>query len=195
MPTTTLYLVRHGEADESLADDPGLTELGRAQANAVGVRLREIPAASVHHSSRQRASETAAIVAGHMGTVEPVMARSAEDLTPYPDNWDLVPNRYHDWFLQVPDEERDVGGGRLDAAVAELGKVDTGDQTRIVITHNFVVGWFVRHVLEAPWWSWMGLNTANGGFSIIRWENNDPPHLLTFNETGHLEGLWPRECQ
>jgi probable phosphoglycerate mutase len=63
------------------------------------------------------------------------------------------------------------------------------DQARLVVTHNFVVGWFVRHALDAPWWRWIGLNQANGGLSVICWQDSDPPRLLAFNDTAHLAGL------
>lgn len=41
-----LYLVRHGESD----DAGELTDLGRRQADLLGVRLRAVPFAAIHHS-------------------------------------------------------------------------------------------------------------------------------------------------
>ncbi len=189
MPTTTLYLIRHGEADETTDDDPGLTELGRRQAEAVGARLRGLDLTVVHHSPRRRAIETATIVAEQIGSAAPAPSRSADDLTPFPDDWDLVPQGYHGWLREVPNEKRDPGARRLDKAIVELSRVEATDQSRVVITHNFVIGWFVRHALDAPWWRWMGLNQANGGLTVIAWRDGDPPRLLTFNECAHLCGL------
>jgi hypothetical protein len=34
--------------------------------------------------------------------------------------------------------------------------------------HNFVIGWFVRHVLDAPEWRWMGLNQFNAALTILQ---------------------------
>ncbi len=55
-----------------------------------------------------------------------------------------------------------------------------------MVTHNFVIGWFVRHVLQAPPWRWLGLNQANCGLTVVQWGSERPPALLTFNDTGHL---------
>ena len=35
------------------------------------------------------------------------------------------------------------------------------DRHELLITHNFVIGWFVRHTLDAQVWRWIGLNQAN----------------------------------
>ncbi|MEM8921893.1 MAG: histidine phosphatase family protein [Actinomycetota bacterium] len=189
MPSTTLYLIRHGEADESGEDDPGLTDLGRRQATAVGRRLRATSTSAVLHSPRRRATETAAIVADLLPLAEPALTPAADDVTPFPQDWTTVPERYHNWLRQTPNEVRDPGARRLDAALAELGRVGAADCERIVVTHNFVIAWFVRHALDAPWWRWIGLNQANGGLTVIRFHGTDPPRLLAFNDTQHLERL------
>ena len=53
-------------------------------------------------------------------------------------------------------------------AVSRWIRAKTSDSNELLVTHNFVIAWFVRHVLDAPDWKWMGLNTANGGLTIIR---------------------------
>jgi probable phosphoglycerate mutase len=40
------------------------------------------------------------------------------------------------------------------------------DRCELLVTHNFVIGWFIRHVLAAPWWRWMGLNQDLRGHLI-----------------------------
>jgi broad specificity phosphatase PhoE len=58
MPTTTLYLVRHGEATEGDEhSDRALTERGRRQATAVGAALSDVNPDALLHSSRRRATE------------------------------------------------------------------------------------------------------------------------------------------
>ena len=54
------------------------------------------------------------------------------------------------------------------------------------ITHNFVIAWFVREVLGAPEWRWLGLNQANCGLTIIRVRSAKPAVLVTHNDLGHL---------
>ncbi|MEV4118705.1 histidine phosphatase family protein [Micromonospora sp. NPDC049645] len=64
----------------------------------------------------------------------------------------------------------------------------TGEQDRneLLITHNFVIGWFVRHVLDAPEWRWIGLHQANCAITVVRWDSDRPPTLVSFNDTEHL---------
>ena len=49
-----------------------------------------------------------------------------------------------------------------------------------------MIGWFVRHVLDAPVWRWIGLDQANCAITIVQWESDRPPTLVSFNDTGHL---------
>ena len=50
-----------------------------------------------------------------------------------------------------------------------------GDHDRydLLITHNMLIGWFDRHVLDAPLWRWIGLNQANCATTIVWW-HSDP---------------------
>lgn len=97
-----------------------------------------------------------------------------------------MPAQFDDFLRAVPEAERDPGGGRLDRAIAGLGRLGDADRVEIVVTHNFVIGWFVRDALDAPWWRWISLNQANGAISIIRYETGRPPRLVAFNDCGHL---------
>lgn len=55
-----------------------------------------------------------------------------------------------------------------------------------LITHNFVIEWFVRHMLDAAVWRWIGLNQANCAITIVQWDSDRPPTLVSFNDTGDL---------
>jgi Histidine phosphatase superfamily (branch 1) len=61
----------------------------------------------------------------------------------------------------------------------------------LLVTHGFVIGWFVRRVVEAPWWRWMSLSQANCALTIVRVSAGEPPALVAFNDTGHLAGSGP----
>jgi probable phosphoglycerate mutase len=192
MASTLLYLIRHGEQVHSPdgGDDPdaGLSALGQEQARCLGRRLAGTPFDALRHSPLRRAAETAGILSAHLPGVPAGESDLLADLTPAPDpgQEELVPQR-HRWFLDtVPEAERDYGGARLDAAFAQL-TVSTGTARReLLITHNFVIGWFVRHVLDAPWWRWMALNQSHCALTIIEAREDEPPSLITFNDTGHL---------
>lgn len=62
------------------------------------------------------------------------------------------------------------------------------DRYELLITHAFVIGWFVRHVLDAPEWRWIGLNHTHCGITVVQWDSERPPVLVSYNDTGHLAG-------
>jgi len=190
MATTQLYLVRHGEQDPASqhAVNGGLSRLGREQADRVGRRLRTVPFSSVHHSPLKRAAQTAEIVAGHLPQVPRHACEFVADRTPVPSPAQLgqYPRRWHDWLNGVPDDERDEDAKALQAAVEHIGVAGDTNRHELLITHNFVIGWFVRHVLDAPQWRWIGLNQANCAITIVQWDTDRPPTLVSFNDTGHL---------
>jgi serine/threonine-protein phosphatase PGAM5 len=188
LPRTTLYLVRHGEQDltgspDGGEPDSGLSPLGREQAAKLGRRLAGTPFGALHHSPLRRATETATILAEHLPGLAPHPCELARDLTPVPSTY---PDRYQAFFDAVPADERDPGATRLREAVDQLSVIGVENQTDLVVTHNFVIGWFVRHVLDAPDWRWLALNQANCGLTIVRWETGRPPALVSFNDVGHL---------
>jgi probable phosphoglycerate mutase len=190
MGRTQLYLVRHGEQDPASGHtaDGGLSQVGRAQATRLGRRLRTVPFAAVHHSPLARAAETADIVAGHLPHVPRHSCDYLADRTPVPSaaQRDRYPGRWHAWLDGVPRHERDEDAAALQAAVDHFGVTGDSDRNELLITHNFVIGWFVRHVLDAPVWRWIGLNQDNCAITIAQWHSGRPATLVSFNDTGHL---------
>ena len=69
---------------------------------------------------------------------------------------------------------------------SELCEVGSADRTIVIVTHNFVIGWFVRRTLDAPWWRWIGLNQSPAAISTIQRGSGREPRLLRFNEHGVL---------
>ena len=104
----------------------------------------------------------------------------------YEPECDRYPGRWLAWLDGVPGDERDEDATALQAAVGHFGATGDHDRYELLITHNFVIGWFVRHVLDAPLWRWIGLNQANCAITIVRWDSGLPPTLVSFNDTGHL---------
>jgi probable phosphoglycerate mutase len=178
---TRLYLVRHGEQDSGAE---GLSGLGREQAHRLGRRLARTPFDAIHHSAKPRAAETAEIVGGYLTGVPAHACDFVADRTPYPSDRSQYPQRWRDWFDGVPENERDRDAEALDEAVSHFRGVGG---TALLVTHNFVIGWFVRHVMDAPRWRWLGLNQANCAITIVEWVPERPPVLVSFGDTGHLE--------
>jgi broad specificity phosphatase PhoE len=190
MPRTQLYLVRHGEQDPASnhARSGGLSPLGTEQADRLGRRLSTVPFSAIHHSPLIRASQTADIIAGHLPQVPRHACDFVADRTPVPSvgQRGQYPDRWLAWLDGVPAEERDEDAVALQAAVVHFGVVQDEDRYELLITHNFVIGWFVRHVLDAPMWRWIGINQDNCAFTIVQWESGRPPTLVSFNDAGHL---------
>lgn len=79
----TLYLVRHGRAARGLDDlDPGLDELGHAQARAAAEALRSTDARRLVVSPLRRTRETAAPIAAALGLSPMLEDRVAEVFDP-----------------------------------------------------------------------------------------------------------------
>lgn len=182
-----LYLVRHGEqqdAEYGLEDGP-LSPRGMRQARAIADRLSGIPLTNAWHSPLERAAETASIMTERMPglTSEPsALLMDCIPSGPTPD----MPQAFLPFFGSVTPEEIDAGEAQMADAVAEFLAPARGDRHDLLITHNFVISWFVREVFGAPTWRWLGLNQANCGLTIIRVRSAKPPVLVAHNDLGHL---------
>lgn len=182
-----LYLVRHGEqqdAEHGLPDGP-LSPRGRRQAQAIADRLGGVPFTGVWHSPLERAQETAAIVAERLPALEPVPSALLFDCIPSGPG-EHTPRAFDSFFSGVTEAEAEAGAAQMADAAAEWLTPTREDSHELLITHNFVIGWFVREVLDAPDWRWLTLNQANCGLTIIRARTSKPHQLIVHNDLGHL---------
>lgn len=189
MARTLLYLVRHGEQDQVTGgEDAGLSPLGVKQAHRLGRWLAEVPFAQVHHSPLARAAQTSDVLGQYLPQVPRHVCDLVSDRTPVPSSTRRgdYPPRWLPWLDSVPEQERDEDAAELREAVARLGVVGEEDRCELLVTHNFVIGWFVSQVLQTPLWRWIGLDSSNCGLTIVRWESGQAPRVVTFNDTGHL---------
>lgn len=187
--TRYLYLARHGEASE---DETTLTDSGRRQAVLLGERLRSAPLSAIHHGPLPRARQTAQLIGAQLDAVPLHASEPAGDYVPYvPAKEEFPPDSAEamlSFLAQVPEEERNRGPALAREALAEFtGPVD-GDRPRheLVVTHNFLIGWLIRAVIDAPEWRWMGLNHANAALTVIRYAPGRPSAMLFYNDMRHL---------
>ena len=68
--------------------------------------------------------------------------------------------------------------------LAGLAEDRADDGPLVLVTHAFVVGWFVRELLDAPTWRWIRLAPANASLTVVRWDGSGV--LVSFNDSGHL---------
>ncbi|MCY7412789.1 MAG: histidine phosphatase family protein [Salinibacterium sp.] len=182
-----LYLVRHGEhqdAEHGLVDGP-LSAKGKRQARAIAERLSGVPITRAWHSPLQRAEQTAAIMTERMPALASEPSALLMDCIPSGPTPDM-PSAFEPFFGGVTAEEIDAGAAQMADAVAEFLAPAREDRHDLLITHNFVIAWFVREVFDAPAWRWLGVNQANCGLTIIRVRSAKPPVLVAHNDLGHL---------
>lgn len=185
--THYIYLVRHGEhqdAEHGLTDGP-LSPRGRRQAALLADRLSGVPFDAVWHSPLMRAAETASVVAERMPALSPQPSALLFDCFPTGMTED-TPAGYEPFFGAVTEAEVEAGRAQMGDAVAEYLVRKSGEVHELLITHNFVIAWFVREVLQAPEWRWMTLNQANCGLTVLSQKQGRPWTLLSHNDLEHL---------
>ena len=182
-----LYLVRHGEqqdAEYGLPDGP-LSARGIRQAKAIAERLGGVPFTGAWTSPLQRAQETARIMTERLPALELQPSALLMDCIPSGPGVDM-PHAFEPFFGGVTEAEIDAGRAQMADATAEWLTPSRDDTHELLITHNFVIGWFVRETFGAADWRWLGVNQANCGLTIIRVRSAKPPVLVVHNDLGHL---------
>ena len=179
--------MRHGEqqdAEHGLPDGP-LSPKGQRQARAIADRLGGVPFSRAWHSPLERAAQTAAIMTERMPALTSTPSSLLMDCIPSGPTPDM-PHAFEPFFGSVTPEQIEAGEAQMADAVVEFLAPALEDRHDLLITHNFVIAWFVREVFGAPSWRWLGLNQANCGLTIIRVRSAKPPVLVTHNDLGHL---------
>lgn len=185
--THYIYLVRHGEqqdAEHGLDDGP-LSPRGQRQAELIAARLSGVPMDAVWHSPLVRATETARVIAERMPAVEPQPSALLFDCVPT-GMTEETPSVYESFFGSVTEAEIEAGHAQMEDAVGEFLVRKPGDVHELLITHNFVIAWFVREVLGAPEWRWLTLNQANAGLTVLAQKQGRPWTLVSHNDLSHL---------
>jgi serine/threonine-protein phosphatase PGAM5 len=189
-----LYLMRHGEA----APDGSLSARGEEQARRAGERLSGVPLSAICHSPQRRAARTAEIVAGCVPGVRVAESALLDDCIPSDPDPAGLPPGYAQLIAGYTAGERAAGARQARQAVERFagpGRTDPGgtgltgdDEHELLITHNFLIGWFVRDALGAADSRWLGLNQQNGALSVLLYRPEMPPSLVSFNDAAHLPG-------
>ena len=189
MPIRVIYLVRHG-AYEPDADDPvdggSLNDLGRQQASLLADRLADTEFDAIHHSSALRAVQTADVLAFRLSAVP----RHSEDLLrecipTVPEAHQLTDSQ-REFFAQLPEQVRTDGPVRAEAALQQFSKVGDEDTRELVVSHGNLINFFVSEAMGAPRHGWLRPLDYHCGLTILRYRDDAPPRVITYNDVGHL---------
>lgn len=186
MASRFLYLVRHGEA----AEGGGLSDAGEEQARRTGERLKNLRVDRIHHSPLPRAAQTARLIAGWLPGVPVAESAVVGDYIPADLDPAVLPPSHARLVNGYTIAERSEGAALARAAIGQFagppGEGPDDDVHELIVTHNFLIGWFIAHALHAPDWRWIGLNQQNCALTVILYRSGLPPALVSFNDAAHL---------
>ncbi|MFI5933011.1 histidine phosphatase family protein [Actinoplanes sp. NPDC051494] len=161
--------------------EPGSVEPGSVQAGLV-------EPGSVQAGLVQAGLVQAGLV--RAGSAEPAPAEPAPA-----ESWDaagdyipFVPDPIPPAFTAFFDGYTPEGpeSGWAEAALARFARPSPAETHDLIITHAFLVAWFVRDALGAPPARWLGIPVANCGLTVIRYTTGRPPALVQLNDLSHL---------
>lgn len=168
---TEIWLVRHGDCYEDMADepDPPLSPLGRKQAALLAERVRRLKPAAVYSSPYRRAVETAKAIADDV-SVDPRLVEMAMDLT-------------DEGMLDFKEPPLTVVE-RMSAAIDDITQAHEGGRV-IVVSHGAAIVNYVTDVLRLepgqlrllPYYTSVSIVRALGDRRII----------AGFGDVAHLE--------
>ena len=210
MNDTRIVLVRHGESVATverylggLRTCRGLTEHGRAQAQALGARLqrtKELQVDAVVSSSFPRAMQTADIVAPFVGHSDLDVRPGFGEHDPGPDCDGL---KFDDFVAKYgrPDLAGDPNavvfpGGetmaqfhsRIVAAFREVER-DYRGKTVVVTCHGGTIDGLLRHCLQTPSTGRFEVFTKNCSITELVQPRENIWRLMRYNDHAHLAEL------
>ncbi len=202
---TVLLLVRHGVADATgkrlYGRSPGihLSERGRAQAEAVAERLKDLPIRAVYSSPLERCRETAAPIARTLGLrVRTERGVLETDIGGWTGRTFGQIRRSGLWrrILAVPSSARFPGGESLAEVQARSVKALEAvasrhpNETVVVVSHGDPIRLALAHYAGTHLDHFQRLEVSPGSLSAV--VIGDRGHrVLRLNDTGDLSNLLP----
>jgi serine/threonine-protein phosphatase PGAM5 len=182
----TIYLIRHGEYDQSDTSDSDagkkLTPLGIAQTRLVSNRLKgmEVEYTSLTSSTMTRARETAMVINEVFPVLKLQQSPLISECTP--------PTWRKDIMVDETESEFNMCVKNLETAFTAyfLPSPDGNDRNDIIVCHGNVIRYFVTKVLNVDPMSWLQMSITNCSLTIIRVLPDGTMKLDTFSDYGHI---------
>lgn len=207
--STEIILVRHGAAQDlsygelsppvDRRDDPPLSPLGLAQAEAVADRLEHEPFARLFVTPLMRTAMTVAPLAARTGHVCEVVPELIEV---YLGEWDgreyrrraaaadeLIRRVHHEerWELLPGAEPATEVAARVERGLADVARRTGPDAAAVVVVHGGIVAELCRIVTGSRPFAFLNVDNASMTRLVLgpdgRWL------LRSFNEIAHLAGV------
>jgi len=202
--TTTILLVRHGQTNSNVTgfymgwSDEDLNDAGYTQVRRLSSRLASLPITSVYTSPLRRAYATAEILAEPHQLEPRVLDELIEmrlgdwqglHMDEIKRRW---PGLWQQWKIDPSGLTMPNGeslGEVVDRAVRALRRMVAANQSKqtVLVAHDVIVKVLVAHVLGASNSIYRRFEINNASLSVVRVFDNSS-HLVTLNDTSHLEG-------
>ena len=203
MERTQIIIVRHGETLWNINGirqghlDSSLTESGRAQARALGERLKRERFDALYSSDLGRAVQTAQMIAElsgheivtdlrlrerHLGIFQGLSAEEMKQK--YPEEYQLNRSLSPDYV--IPGGESIVQQvARNIACLNEIAEKHLGEAI-VVVTHGGVLSGLFRHTFSIPFAAPRRFEFVNAGLNTFVYQGGDW-FLQTWGDVSHLE--------
>lgn len=191
-----LFLIRHGETDDNARrvvqmPDAALSARGRAQAERLGVRLREAGIARILTSDYRRARETADAVAAATSLpveIEPLLRERHFGEVRGRAYVDLHTDIFAPDYAPPNGETWDAFFARVAAAWTRVCVVAAETPGPLaVVTHGLVCFAIVGRHLELSPGMTLGMTWGNTSVTLV--EGTPPRQVTLLDSTTHLDGL------
>lgn len=189
MANRILFFIRHGQytASSTPPDEPDgpLTETGQEQAALTGQRLQAYPHLFqvIHHSSMQRARETAGIISQFLPGTPLQSSPLLRECIP------CVPEGYESFFAHIPPAAIEGGQQQVEQVMAAFVRPlaeSTEDRYEVIISHGNLINSISSQVMKAPLASWLNIDIQQCGMTEIVINAGGWARLVRHNDTGHL---------
>lgn len=184
--TRTIYLIRHGEYDQTDTTDSDtgekLTPLGIAQARLLSARLKTMPVefTSLTSSTMTRARETAMVINQDFPELKLQQSTLISECTPPTWRKDVMDGTVSLELIECK--------ANLEKAFEEIfiTSPDSKNRNDIIVCHGNVIRYFVTKVLNVDTMSWLQMSFTNCSLTIIRILPDGTMKLYTFSDYGHI---------
>lgn len=177
-----LLIARHGQTKSQtepryVSDDDGLSDIGLAQADALGVRIGTEGIDAAYCSDSRRALETLCRIANHVPlpevTIEPLLREGSVGA------WVSMPSSTRRkaaeracvpiWTIEPPGGESWVQISERVAPVLDSIRARHADETVLIVGHGRINTLAIRMLEQQPWAEYRGTQQPHGAITIIEW--------------------------